>query len=118
MTRVCGLNDPHTSEFSKNRNGPTVDLITTRNRFLLFFIALEISFARRRPLLSLAGTKQMDQVTAQLVDATMADAFRESTVMAVAHRLSSVMQHCDRVLVMSDGRIIEDGDPRCVLLVP
>jgi ATP-binding cassette subfamily B multidrug efflux pump len=30
------------------------------------------------------------------------------TVMAIAHRLSTI-QHMDRLLVMRDGQIIEDG---------
>lgn len=55
---------------------------------------------------------QMDAGTAKLVDATMAEAFQGCTVISVAHRLATVVKYCDRVAVMSDGRIIEQGLPR------
>lgn len=54
----------------------------------------------------------MDAATAEAVDATMMEAFGEATVLTVAHRLSSVVKHCDRVAVMSEGQIVEEGVPR------
>lgn len=57
---------------------------------------------------------QMDAATAKMVDATMADVFREATVLTVAHRLPSVLEHCERVVVMSEGRVVEQGKPRYV----
>lgn len=54
----------------------------------------------------------MDAGTADAVDAIMGDVFRGSTVVTVAHRLSSVVKNCDRVAVMSDGVIVELGNPR------
>jgi ABC-type multidrug transport system fused ATPase/permease subunit len=32
------------------------------------------------------------------------------TVIAIAHRLSTIA-HMDRIVVMADGRIVEDGNP-------
>lgn len=55
----------------------------------------------------------MDAATAEMVDGTMAEAFRDATVITVAHRLASVMKICDRVAVMSEGRVVERGRPRC-----
>lgn len=55
----------------------------------------------------------MDAATAEMVDAAMAEAFEDATVLSVAHRLPSVMRHCDRVVVMSEGRVVEEGRPRC-----
>lgn len=43
----------------------------------------------------------------------MAEAFADATVLSVAHRLPSVVRHCDRVAVMSEGRVVEEGRPRC-----
>lgn len=55
----------------------------------------------------------MDAATAKLVDAAMAEAFRDATVITVAHRLPAVLETCDRVVVMSEGRVVEEGRPRC-----
>lgn len=55
---------------------------------------------------------QMDASTAELIDATFFKAFRNSTIVAVAHRLSSVMKNCDSVVVMSEGKVAERGSPR------
>lgn len=38
--------------------------------------------------------------------------FAKSTVILVAHRLSTVLNCCSRVVVMSFGRIVEEGDPK------
>lgn len=56
----------------------------------------------------------MDAATAALLDAAMAEAFRDATVLTVAHRLPVVLESCDRVAVMSDGRVVEEGRPRYV----
>lgn len=58
----------------------------------------------------------MDAATAEMVDAAMADVFKDATVLSVAHRLPSVMRHCDRVAVMSEGRVVEQGRPRCGMM--
>ena len=57
----------------------------------------------------------MDATVAEMVDATMAEVFQDATVLTVAHRLPLVVEKCDRVVVMSEGRLIEDGNPRSVL---
>jgi ABC-type multidrug transport system fused ATPase/permease subunit len=36
------------------------------------------------------------------------------TMVIIAHRLSAVLA-CDRVLVLSEGRIVEDGSPKALL---
>ena len=56
---------------------------------------------------------QMDATTARFVDSAMAEAFRDATVLAVAHRLPTVLTSCDRVVVMSEGIVVEQGNPRC-----
>ena len=60
----------------------------------------------------------LDEPTAY-VDSSVADKFQEkllarfedSTVLIIAHRLGSIID-CDRVLVFSDGVIVQDGVPR------
>lgn len=54
----------------------------------------------------------MDSRTAELVEGTMAEAFRESSVLMVAHRLSMVMHNCKKVIVMGKGQVQEVGHPR------
>lgn len=56
----------------------------------------------------------MDATTAELIDTTVFKAFRNSTMVAVAHRLDSVAKHCDSVAVMSEGKVVERGRPRLV----
>ncbi|CAN0108336.1 unnamed protein product, partial [Sphacelaria rigidula] len=60
------------------------------------------------------ATSTMDATTAEVIDTTVFKAFRDSTVVAVAHRLDSVVKHCDSVAVMSEGKIVERGIPRSV----
>ncbi|KAG2521587.1 hypothetical protein BBO99_00004355 [Phytophthora kernoviae] len=41
----------------------------------------------------------------------IASEFATSTVLTVAHRIQTIM-HCDRVLLLDNGRIAESGDPK------
>lgn len=43
---------------------------------------------------------------------------RSMTLLLVSHDLSVVADLCDRVAVMADGRIVEQGTTECVLLTP
>ena len=52
----------------------------------------------------------MDVVTDQKVTSLVQSEFYASTVVTIAHRLSTVMA-CDRVCVMDRGRIVEVGAP-------
>ena len=45
------------------------------------------------------------------------DYFRNWTVIAIAHKLDSIM-HFDKVAVMSDGRLVECDSPRTLLQNP
>lgn len=54
----------------------------------------------------------MDAATAELVDRTMTEVFQDATVLTVAHRLSSVVENCNRVVVISEGQLVEEGHPR------
>lgn len=55
---------------------------------------------------------QMDAATAKVVDAAMSEAFRDATVITIAHRLPAVLKTCDKVVVLSEGRVVEEGRPR------
>ena len=56
----------------------------------------------------------LDRETAGLVRAAIADLPRKVTVLFIAHRLESAAV-ADRVLVVRDGRIVEEGAPAALL---
>jgi ABC-type multidrug transport system fused ATPase/permease subunit len=56
------------------------------------------------------ATSAMDSNTEAMLHSTLRKAFRQSTVLLIAHRLSSVL-NCDRVLVMDAGRTVEFDAP-------
>lgn len=62
-----------------------------------------------RPLVFLdEATSAMDNLTEKAVMKSVLDASESSTVIAVAHRLSSIADF-DRILVFSNGKIVGDG---------
>ncbi len=74
-----------------------------------------MSFARA--LLADPGVIVLDEATSSLdipgeraVQRAMGTVLRGRTAVVVAHRLSTV-EIADRVLVMADGRVVEDGNP-------
>lgn len=73
-------------------------------------VSLARAFISKRPLWVLDDPlSAVDSVTEQrLMQAICAHAHG---VILVSHRVS-LLESCDRVLVMQDGRFIEDGDPR------
>ncbi len=57
------------------------------------------------------ATASLDPATDALVRRTVAYAFRDATVLMVAHRIPPVVELCSRVVVLSEGRIVEEGPP-------
>jgi ATP-binding cassette subfamily B protein len=60
------------------------------------------------------ATSSVDSVTEELIQKATARIFQEKTVIAIAHRLSTI-QHSELILVMKEGRIVEQGDHRELL---
>ena len=50
----------------------------------------------------------MDSVTENYIQESLALLMGERTTIVIAHRLSTLF-HMDRILVFSEGRVIEDG---------
>ena len=60
------------------------------------------------------ATSALDAETEQLVQEAIEELVEGRTVFVIAHRLATV-KRADRILVMRDGKIIEDGSPRDLL---
>lgn len=72
-------------------------------------IALARAFLKDSQLLILdEATSSLDSKTESLVQESLEELWKNRTVLAVAHRLST-LNNVDRIIVMDDGRIIEHG---------
>ena len=72
-------------------------------------LAIARALYRRPELVVLdEATSALDTVTESLVTEAIAGFGRNITVVIVAHRLSTV-RNCDRILVLDQGRVIQDG---------
>jgi ATP-binding cassette subfamily B protein len=72
-------------------------------------IAIARAILRNAPLLLLdEATSSLDAESETLVQAALARLMQERTTLVIAHRLATVLS-CDRILVMDNGRIVEEG---------
>jgi ATP-binding cassette subfamily B protein len=72
-------------------------------------IAIARAILREAPLLLLdEATSSLDAESEVLVQAALARMMRDHTTIVIAHRLATVLK-CDRILVMDQGRIAEEG---------
>lgn len=60
------------------------------------------------------ATASVDSITEALIQDAIARIFERKTVIVVAHRLSTV-QKADRIAVVANGRIVEEGSHRVLL---
>jgi ATP-binding cassette, subfamily B, bacterial len=56
------------------------------------------------------ATSSLDVPSERAVQAALETVLADRTALIIAHRLSTVLI-ADRVLVMADGRVVEDGAP-------
>ncbi|MGH6714812.1 MAG: ABC transporter transmembrane domain-containing protein, partial [Bradyrhizobium sp.] len=72
-------------------------------------IAIARAILRDAPLLLLdEATSSLDAESETLVQTALEELMRHRTTLVIAHRLATVLS-CDRILVMDQGRIIEQG---------
>jgi ATP-binding cassette subfamily B protein len=74
-------------------------------------IAIARALLKDAPLLLLdEATSALDSASEESVREALADLMRDRTVIAIAHRLSTV-QSFDRILVLQGGHVVQDGAP-------
>ena len=80
-------------------------------------LAIARAFLRNAPVLLLdEATSALDTESEQVVQRALERLMHGRTVIAVAHRLST-LKDFDRIVVMQSGRILQDGTPRELELV-
>ncbi|WLD59445.1 ABC transporter ATP-binding protein/permease [Salinispirillum sp. LH 10-3-1] len=72
-------------------------------------VAIARALLRNAPILLLdEATSALDNRTEQIIQETLEKLARERTTLVIAHRLSTVM-NADQIIVMEDGEVVEQG---------
>ena len=72
-------------------------------------LAIARALVRDAPILLLdEATSALDAESERLVQAALDQAMEERTTLVIAHRLATVLR-ADRIVVMDDGRVVEEG---------
>ena len=72
-------------------------------------VAIARALLKRAPILVLdEATSSLDSESEKYIQEGFANLMREKTVLVIAHRLSTI-KHLDRIIVLDQGRIVQDG---------
>ncbi|KAG6240608.1 hypothetical protein E4U25_007725, partial [Claviceps purpurea] len=55
------------------------------------------------------ATSSLDRETQRTIDAIVNTEFRNKTVISVSHRLDSSLTGSNRIIVMAEGRVVQDA---------
>lgn len=74
-------------------------------------IAIARAFLKDAPILILdEATSSLDSESEGIIQVSLAKLMKGRTVIAIAHRLST-LKEMDRLIIISNGKIVEDGSP-------
>jgi len=74
-------------------------------------IAIARAFLKNAPILILdEATSSLDSESESAIQLSLAKLMKGRTVIAIAHRLST-LKEMDRLIIISNGKIVEDGSP-------
>tara|TARA_B100001057_G_scaffold432071_1_gene459967 strand:- start:4858 stop:6642 length:1785 start_codon:yes stop_codon:yes gene_type:complete len=95
---------PQGYDFQLDKNGANLSVGQTQ------LISFTRAVAQGGQLMMLdEATSSVDSITEDLIQKAMQRLFKEKTVIAIAHRLSTV-RHSDTILVLEKGEIVEKGN--------
>ncbi|KAJ7610244.1 P-loop containing nucleoside triphosphate hydrolase protein [Mycena polygramma] len=81
-------------------------------------LALARALLRQRNVVCLdEATSSIDVETDQAIQQTLRSSFGSATIITIAHRISTIRDY-DRVLVLDNGHVIENGSPKDLLDIP
>ncbi|MCY0388524.1 ABC transporter ATP-binding protein [Robbsia sp. Bb-Pol-6] len=81
-------------------------------------IAIARAILKNAPILLLdEATSALDSASEDAIQQALDRLMRGRTVIAIAHRLST-LQNFDRIVVMSNGKVIDDGEPSVLRTQP
>ena len=64
-----------------------------------------------------ASSSAVDEALDAAVQVAIRSNFKSSTVICIAHRINTIVDY-DRVLVLDDGNVLEDGNPATLMANP
>ncbi|KAJ9478154.1 putative Metal resistance protein YCF1 (putative) [Pseudozyma hubeiensis] len=113
------LHKCHLAEFVKKQENKLDEMLLTGESFISTgqkqLLSLARALLRKRRILVLdEATSAMDVETDAAVQSVLAKHFPDTTVIAVAHRIATVIDF-DQIICMSAGRAIESGSPEELL---
>ncbi|MCA9349802.1 ABC transporter ATP-binding protein [Candidatus Saccharibacteria bacterium] len=72
-------------------------------------VAIARAFLKRSPILILdEATSALDSESEQYIQKALFELMQNRTTVVIAHRLSTI-KHLDRIIVIDDGKIVQDG---------
>ncbi|KAF7378054.1 P-loop containing nucleoside triphosphate hydrolase protein [Mycena sanguinolenta] len=81
-------------------------------------LALARALLRQRNVVCLdEATSSIDVETDQAIQQTLRSSFGAATIITIAHRISTVRDY-DRIIVLDNGRVVENGSPNELLEIP